>query len=148
MRLLEHARRADLLPPAVSDAEVRRLYQVFKNNAGAVQRYVPGPYDGKVILFESAERLMSGVQVAPRGWDEVVTGELQVFEAPGDHYSMMREPHVVELASLLRACLGQSRSEFEEKYSDKEEQTMRVVPGRSTGEVLPTPFPEESPGHF
>jgi thioesterase domain-containing protein/acyl carrier protein len=111
MHLLEQARRVNLLPPDMTDSEARRLYQVFKNNARAIQRYVPRPYDGQIILFEASERLPGGAQL-PYGWDAVATGPLQVYDVPGDHYSMVREPHVEALAALLSACLEASQQEL------------------------------------
>jgi thioesterase domain-containing protein len=104
-RLLEQAKRANLLPPDITNAAALRLYQVFRNNAHALQRYAPRAYGGQVILFKAAESINGGSSDPLRSWDEVTNGGLKSFESPGDHYSMIREPHVRTLAALLNDCL-------------------------------------------
>ena len=39
------------------------------------------------------------------GWGEIAAGGVEVQRVPGDHYSMLREPHVNALAGELRARL-------------------------------------------
>jgi thioesterase domain-containing protein/acyl carrier protein len=63
-------------------------------------RYRPGPYDGAALflLTEQWERLQS----RPLG---LVGGEKRSVRIPGDHVSLLREPHVAALASVLKAAL-------------------------------------------
>ena len=39
-------------------------------------------------------------------WAQVTHQELELYPLPGDHYSMLAEPHVAELASVLHRLLG------------------------------------------
>jgi len=94
------AKRLNLLPPEVGIEQMRRLFQVFKANRIAMGNYQPQGYSGRVVLFSASS------PEEDRGWSSLVTGELENYMIPGDHYGMMQQPHVRVLASRLRACLN------------------------------------------
>ncbi|MDJ1181649.1 amino acid adenylation domain-containing protein [Roseofilum sp. BLCC_M143] len=94
------AKRRNLLPPEVGIEQMRKLFEVFKANRVAVANYQPQPYSGRVVQF------CASLPEEDRGWRSLVTGELEVFVIPGDHYGMMRQPHVGVLAQKLGACLS------------------------------------------
>ena len=76
-------------------AEIGRLVEVCRANLAALANYVPKPYDGRVTLFQSnsADRLDSR-------WNSLFP-RLRVESVPGNHYTMLRPPHVVVLAERL-----------------------------------------------
>jgi len=41
------------------------------------------------------------------GWDRLSRGRVEVLEVPGDHYTLLHEPYVQILASLLRERLAE-----------------------------------------
>jgi len=103
-RVLERAKARGLLPSDIGLAEVRCLLEVLRSNLRALRRYLPASYPGRVTLFRAA------LGTAPRpdatyGWRSLATGGVEVHEVPGDHYSIVREPHVRVLSDLLRARL-------------------------------------------
>src|SRR5207245_2599891 len=106
-RVLERARARGLLPPEISVAEARRLLEVLRANLRALHGYLPAGYPGLVTLFRSA-----GAAAPPPdptyGWRPLATGGVEVHEVPGDHYSIVREPHVGVLSDLLRARLDEA----------------------------------------
>jgi len=124
-RVVERAKARGLLPAEIGAAEVRRLVEVLRANLRALRGYLPGIYPGRVTLFRAADA------TAPHhdstlGWGEIAAGGVEVHHVPGDHYSMLREPHVRTLAGKFRARLE------------------AAVPGAS-----PTPFADqkkEAPG--
>ena len=72
----------------------------------ATQSYIPQPYSGRVALFfaSNSERISF---LFPRGgWGKLITGELDVHIVPGNHISLLEEPHVQVLGEKLRACLN------------------------------------------
>jgi amino acid adenylation domain-containing protein len=71
----------------------------------AYQRYIPQPYHGHVTHFRALE---CGAGV-PRllGWGKVV-GSIEIHDVPGDHRTMLQEPHVGVLATRLQMCLTQA----------------------------------------
>ena len=103
-RVLARARARGLLPPEIGQAEVRRLLEVLRANLRALHAYLPGSYPGPVTLFRAAGA--TAPQPDPTcGWRSLATGGVEVHEVPGDHYSIVREPHVRVLSDLLRTRL-------------------------------------------
>ncbi|MBP0031389.1 thioesterase domain-containing protein, partial [Roseofilum sp. Guam] len=94
------AKRQNLLPPEVGIEQMRQLFEVFKANRVAVTNYQPQPYSGRIVQFCASS------PEANRGWSSLVTGKLDTYMIPGDHYGMMRSPHVQVLAQKLGACLN------------------------------------------
>lgn len=74
-------------------------------------RYSPRSYPGKVIFFQASD-LSSGVfhHIEPPSerWRELARGGLEVYQMPGNHGAMLREPHVQLLAQHLQALLSQN----------------------------------------
>ena len=88
-------------------ATFRRLYRVFVANRRASWTYLPGTYDGKVLLFEpQSSSYQAEARDAALGWREVCTGDIERVVLPGGHVSLMREPQVSALARYLRDFLA------------------------------------------
>ncbi len=105
-RLLEAGRRQGLLGDDVDAAQLGRLYRRFESNDLAMKRFRPRPYGGPLTLLRSAE--WRG-QDPTLGWSELA-GSVDVRLVAGDHYSMVREPHVRQLAISLKAELARGMS--------------------------------------
>jgi thioesterase domain-containing protein/acyl carrier protein len=63
--------------------------------------YVPRSYPGNVIIFHGAENSYDSA----RGWQALVSGELEIQRVSGDHLSILAEPHVRLWAEALKARL-------------------------------------------
>jgi thioesterase domain-containing protein len=89
----------------VGIAEIRRLAAACKTHLAALARYQIRPYAGEVAHF-TAEKGRSKRNVR---WKSLFSN-LCVESVPGDHFSMLREPHVHVLAErldkLLSKCEG------------------------------------------
>ena len=70
---------------------------------GAHIRYQPKPYAGDAILITTAERQDNGDLT--ESWRRLVGGELVTAQVPGNHLSMMREPHVGDQADTVTRLL-------------------------------------------
>jgi thioesterase domain-containing protein len=73
----------------------------------AAMKYQPRPWAGQITLFRAA------VQPDPRlpmdlGWSPFAQGGLEVYELPGDHDLVFREPNIQVLAAQLRDRLEHS----------------------------------------
>ncbi|HJQ35265.1 MAG TPA: amino acid adenylation domain-containing protein, partial [Pyrinomonadaceae bacterium] len=99
--LLERARASGVLPADVDLSVIGGLYELFKNNHGAMRAYLPEAYAGRALLIRAAEgdRALRAEQA--RGWAGLV-GDLEVRESPGTHYTMVRDPHAGALAARLQ----------------------------------------------
>lgn len=94
---LEQAKRAQVVPPDLELAQVRRLLHVFKSNLQAQRSYVPDAYPGSLMLFEASEQPVEETE-----WRALATGGLTVHRVPGNHYTVVREPNVKVLAEQLK----------------------------------------------
>lgn len=102
--VLEQAIAYKLVPPDLGGARIDRYLQVYKHNLQALQTYVPRAYSGNVILFKASEQFAVTHKNPEMGWGDLVQ-RLVIHVVPGNHYSMLREPHVQILAENLQSRL-------------------------------------------
>ncbi len=107
--VLERLRESDFLPPGAGEEQIRRVLGVYKANTRAARRYEPGPYPGRVTLFrtESAPGEDPG-HPHDLGWSRISGEPAEVHVVPGGHLTFLVEPHVEELARLLRQSLEEA----------------------------------------
>ena len=104
----------------------------FQNDAieaafrAALPRYDLKPYPGRVVLFRpkldkrwvlGPDRFVSSERLfvyEDNGWGPHV-GQIDVFEVPGDHDSMVLEPNVRILAGRLRKFLDEAEEDFRQR---------------------------------
>ena len=95
-RLRGHLSRGEAVPHEL------REWHLATTFLGALRKYRPGPYRGRVTLFRAQEIAKVYDHVGSRlGWTEAVLPNLEVVEVPGGHDSLVREPNVRILASGL-----------------------------------------------
>jgi amino acid adenylation domain-containing protein/non-ribosomal peptide synthase protein (TIGR01720 family) len=99
--VLDRAKRAARLPPGMEITELQEHLRLYQTYLRAAQRYTPAAYPGKILLVRPASAVPKGD--LPGGWDKVA-GDVELRVVPGDHFSMLREPHVRALAEELRTC--------------------------------------------
>ncbi|MCP4413033.1 MAG: hypothetical protein GY808_10785, partial [Gammaproteobacteria bacterium] len=100
--VIEQGKQIGLFPLDVDLTQARRFMQVFKCNADAEYRYKPHSYRGKIILFRSTEG--GGVESSDPdyGWGDYTTEGVETVRVPGNHFSMVKSPHVRVLAEKLK----------------------------------------------
>jgi thioesterase domain-containing protein len=97
-------RSAGLIPPELSRRQLRVRLAVFVAAHRAVEAYRPGPYRGRVTLFEAERSRHANLR-----WDAFALDGMTHVMVAGDHHSILRPPHVARLAEGLRSCLTSSR---------------------------------------
>ncbi|HEX4954611.1 MAG TPA: amino acid adenylation domain-containing protein, partial [Thermoanaerobaculia bacterium] len=98
--LLELAHRHRLLPPDVGLTDLERRLEVYRGNVEAALAYRAEPYPEPVLLVLAGEGA-----IARNGWLAAWEPSLpraEVRIVAGDHFGMLQEPGVTELATLLR----------------------------------------------
>jgi hypothetical protein len=80
-----------------------------------MREYRPQVYPGRLTLFLADEQPM-GYYDPQLGWGGLAAGGLEIQTVPGDHESIVKEPHVQVLATKLRACL--CRASFYEGFDE------------------------------
>ena len=90
----------DLL--AVPNPEHRRIWAA---HVRAFTRFRPEPFGGRVSVLRSRGHQMFSTFGHDYGWEEFALGGVAVEIVPGEHESILEEPHVAALARALRAQL-------------------------------------------
>jgi aspartate racemase len=89
------------LPAAIKDVQ-RACHRASRS-------YDPPVWHGKVTLFRPTEKSLRGVDDETAGWGAWARGGVGVFQVPGGHITMLRQPNVRILAGFLKKCLLQAQ---------------------------------------
>ncbi len=75
-------------------------------------RYKPQAYSGRIVYFQAEDRrgLANEPLQGVGAWRELAVGELDVRVVSGDHFRILKEPHVQVLAQQLRECLDAAQA--------------------------------------
>jgi thioesterase domain-containing protein len=87
-----------------SEKSKKRAEELYEALIVAYLSYDPAPYKGRVLYLQSGDRPQSDLWNPAASWQGAIE-ELEVFEAPGDHTSIFREPHVRVSAERLQRAL-------------------------------------------
>ncbi|MFT3924998.1 MAG: beta-ketoacyl synthase N-terminal-like domain-containing protein [Myxococcales bacterium] len=89
----------------------------------AIQGYAPPNYPGDAVLFRVRTNRAAGdfeyMRDEHNGWGGVIQGALQVIEVPGNHASLLDEPHVRALAQRVRSSLDRALRSLEKESDAK-----------------------------
>jgi thioesterase domain-containing protein/acyl carrier protein len=126
--VLGEVKRARLLPAEIGVAEVHSYLHMHRARRDAVRDYEWRPYPGRITLFRTKEppseplRELGGLldpelldlfydeqtrvfQDLTYGWQELSTEPVDVYDASGNHDTMLLEPHVRPLGGRLAQYL-------------------------------------------
>ncbi len=123
-QLWVEARRAGVVPSEMTLVEFRKLFDIFKIHANTMRRYKAGPFQGQITLFSPADNVEQIIfnreaedtsmerenprEIDPlKGWGTLATEGVDLHAVPGNHFTMLREPHVQILGEQLRQCIEQ-----------------------------------------
>jgi thioesterase domain-containing protein len=133
--VMDLAQVSKILPTDMTLQHFHRLFDVFKTNIRAIRSYEPQVYPGRATLFRATERIVKArqnvslgwgqtllrgikkdvrardaqLQDSANGWTRVAADGVDVYNVPGDHFTMLRKPHVQALADQLKARLEQAQ---------------------------------------
>jgi len=119
--VLERLKMINFFPPEAKLAELRGLVQVTKANH-KTNYVVHEVYPNQITLFSASDLQFWSLfwselfwDGPAMGWDKFSSEPVQIYSVPGDHITMMTEPHVRVLAEKLRACLDKAQADDERK---------------------------------
>ncbi|HTU18676.1 MAG TPA: alpha/beta fold hydrolase, partial [Gemmataceae bacterium] len=109
--LWDHVRKLGLVdddtPLPLVQQILDDLKRLFHTHIKLGSDYALRPYPGRLTLFRPREAPVP-VQTAPdRNWGKLAAA-VDVHFVPGQHHTMVKEPHVQVLAQQLRQCLRQA----------------------------------------
>ncbi len=107
--------REHLLPPGGGVPMLKRMVELRDRVFRLLTEYVPTTrYPGRVALLSVSDRRRAGMpRISVEQWQRHCAQPVESTIVPGDHLSMIREPHVRVVASHLRRVAD----EQEEKMS-------------------------------
>jgi thioesterase domain-containing protein len=76
----------------------------------AARRYTAKPYSGSLILFRAIDRDEKDEYDYLLGWGGLARGGIEVFDIPGRHEDMGREPNIAALAKTVDFCIRKSEA--------------------------------------
>jgi FkbH-like protein len=81
------------------------------NQAGhwAAADYVPGEYPGSITLFRATRQPPGICQDPTLGWESVVRGRIDIYDTPGYHGTLVREPRAAELVRQVEDALRKAQ---------------------------------------
>ncbi|MFD5765410.1 amino acid adenylation domain-containing protein [Streptomyces sp. NPDC127049] len=106
-----------VLPAGSTGAVVRRLFHVYEANWRAAFAYRPEVVDQDMVLVHASEPLpevLDSMHTAieslhrdpTNGWRERTSGELTVVDVPGDHLTIMEDPHIAHVVQVVTELIG------------------------------------------
>jgi amino acid adenylation domain-containing protein len=113
---LERATISHLIPQEtllrmLDELTVHRLLRIFYANSRASLKYVPQPYPNAIALFRTCEPQKKSNDPT-LGWSQLAMSGVQVHSIPGNHLTMLRNPHVRVLAEQLLKYLALAERDF------------------------------------
>jgi amino acid adenylation domain-containing protein len=107
--ILNQSTVADLLPYGENSPQFKNYLRVFTTNISAGRNYKPQIYPGWITLFKAAGNSTTDISEENLGWGKLAGEGLDVYLTPGNHATMMQEPHVRVLAERLNVCLKKAQ---------------------------------------
>ena len=92
--------------PHLDLSEFQHLFEVFKCNLRAIRCYVPRFYPDCIRLFKCLEQ-MGKKPSHDLGWSAFTGENLTIHQVPGNHFTMVRSPHIALLAEQLKQYLSE-----------------------------------------
>jgi thioesterase domain-containing protein len=106
--LWQHALKLGLVEPGVAlevaEQVLAELKRLFHHHMVLADEYSVRPYPGRVTLFRPSDAPFAVPTPRDRGWGKLAAA-VDVHFVPGQHHSMVKEPHVQVLARKLNECL-------------------------------------------
>jgi thioesterase domain-containing protein len=106
--LFDRARRQKALPADADASQLSGLLETFKANVQALRRYSPQSFDGRIALFRASDEQMASPD-SSHGWASLAR-RVEVRPVPGDHYSMLAQPHVSTLAEEIGRYIDEAQA--------------------------------------
>ncbi|HEY2389794.1 MAG TPA: amino acid adenylation domain-containing protein [Candidatus Angelobacter sp.] len=122
-RVWSLSKKINLVPADMTLVAFRKLFDSFKTSAQTMRSYAGGIFEGRIDLFVAENPIEYIGREAPKdyyteetgskGWERLAAQGVQVHISPGQHYTMMQEPHVKTLAEKLHACIESATKDIQ-----------------------------------
>ncbi len=97
--VLGGARELGVVAAETTAEQLARYFEAYLANGIALQTHLPAPQEVPVLLLRARDEPADHGPLL--GWEALARGPLSVFDAPGDHNSVVQAPHAAGLAALI-----------------------------------------------
>ncbi|MDE3063502.1 MAG: amino acid adenylation domain-containing protein, partial [Acidobacteriota bacterium] len=107
------------LDPVAAAAAAKAAEQLRLANEQLRRRYWPGPdfvptrWGGRLTLFRTDKQLHIRIRDYKMGWGQRALGGVDVIRVEGDHFLMLREPYVVDLAHNMQRVMDEAYARWQ-----------------------------------
>jgi len=108
LQILQHHQ---LIAPNSGKNLITGLVNVYKANLQASHLYHPQQIKASISLFKTPTLAEHFPKDSTLGWGKLTSGKMQVHTVPGNHESLLQEPHVQKLSAVIQEVL-QASSQF------------------------------------
>jgi len=107
--LLDLCQQQGLLPETFTDKNLEERYNLMRSNQNAQTNYIhqAGSYTGRTAVFRAEHQLSIRQDTVYLGWKPHAL-QLEIYDIPGDHFSLIRKPNVETLGKRLDVLLEQT----------------------------------------
>jgi thioesterase domain-containing protein len=120
--LWQHALNLGLIEPEVplqvAEQVLNELKRLFHHHMVLADEYLVRPYPGRITLLRPSEAPFAVATPRDRGWAKFAAA-VDIHFVPGQHHSMVKEPHVQTLAWRLNECLTSAVSTITPETPDR-----------------------------
>ncbi|MDF5718964.1 MAG: thioesterase domain-containing protein [Rhizonema sp. PD37] len=103
--VMEQLKKVHIFPSNATVKQLRNIIQVFSTSAFI--NYVPQEiYSNEITVFRASENHLSND--ITMGWSKLSSKSIKSYEVPGNHITMMTEPHIQFLVQQLKVCIAQA----------------------------------------
>ncbi len=123
------ARKAGILQPDVKLEYLTRVFNVYSGIYSGLLNYNAQPFDGRIVFFRALDEMIEPHEDKPAsicrwiedetslelvrkfrktpflGWDRYAVSPIELMDVPGNHFTMLAQPHVATLKFHLEKCL-------------------------------------------
>lgn len=105
--VLEQMKLANLFPTDLEFWQFRNYMRVVRGNIKATASYVPQFYQNsmQILLFRTGDIYSAGLNEPTLGWNQLCSEPVEIHDIPGDHVTLLNQPHVQVLAEYLKQYL-------------------------------------------
>jgi thioesterase domain-containing protein len=112
--LLARSTMAHYIPPgsrllALQQPAILSMFRFFMLHVRETFAYQPTAYGGRVTLFKCTQPRGRSGRDPTLGWGMLAADGVDVHDMPGEHLTLLRDPHVRTLAERLHGCLEEAR---------------------------------------
>ncbi len=86
------------------------IRSVMEAGHWAAGRYIPGEYSGGITLFRATEQPAWVTSDRMLGWGNLVKGGIEIYDTPGHHADLVRDPRARVLARQLDDALAKAQA--------------------------------------